>query len=207
MPDKNPITELQELFTYLPGIGERQARRFVYYLLKNPHLIPQFVQTLPNLKKNIIQCSQSFQYFFSHRDDQTLSPIELDRNRDSSTLLVVEKDYDIEAMEKSGVYNGKYFVLGGIVPFLEKNPEKKIRLQELVASIEKRAKEGLKEVIFALSATPESEHTEEIIKKALEESFEKHNLKVSHLGRGFSTGTELEYSDTETIKNALKSRT
>ena len=121
--------------------------------------------------------------------------------------MVVCRDVDFETIEKNHVYNGKYFILGGTVPVLEKMPEKKIRLSELLTTVEKRAeKDGLKEIIFAMSVNPEGENTLDFLKQSLLPIVQKYNLTMSTLGRGLSTGTELEYSDSDTIKNALKNR-
>lgn len=122
-------------------------------------------------------------------------------------LLVVSRDVDYENIEKSRSFVGKYFVLGGNIPILEKEPESKIRSRELVALVEARAKnKTLKEVILALNVTPEGENTEMFLKKSLTPLSEKYAFKISELGRGLSTGLELEYSDAETIKNALLNR-
>lgn len=128
-----------------------------------------------------------------------------DKTRDPSLLLLVSKDADLSAIEKSNVYLGFYFVLGGIIPILEKNPESKIRTEDLKRAVEGRAQNGLKEIIFALSATQEGEHTREFIEKFLEE-YKSKGIKFSELGRGLSTGAELEYADPDTIKAALQNK-
>ena len=90
---------------------------------------------------------------------------------------------------------------------IRKNPEIKVRSKELLDLVEKRAKQdGLKEIIMAMSLNPEGENTEEYIISLLSPLATHHNIKISTLGRGLSTGTELEYSDSETLKNALKNR-
>ena len=123
------------------------------------------------------------------------------------SLMVVCRDIDFETIEKNHIFNGKYFILGGTVPVLEKIPEKKIRLSELLAKVEKRAvADGLKEIIFAMSVNPEGENTLDFLKQSLAPLAQKYNITISALGRGISTGTELEYSDSDTIKNALKNR-
>jgi recombination protein RecR len=109
-------------------------------------------------------------------------------------------------VEKTKFFNGYYFILGGTVPILEKNPEKRIRQNELLSVVEKRIKNGLKEIIIALSYNPEGENTLTYLRQILQTLTEKNNIRISTLGRGLSTGTELEYSDSDTIKNALKNR-
>jgi recombination protein RecR len=129
-----------------------------------------------------------------------------DASRDPALLTVVARDVDLEVIEKSHSYDGFYFVLGGTVPILEKNPEGRIRVQELMDVVKKRAISGLKEVILATSLNPEGENTADFVTKLLEPLVKEFSLKISVLGRGLSTGTELEYSDSDTIKNALKNR-
>jgi recombination protein RecR len=118
--------------------------------------------------------------------------------------MIVARDIDLENIEKSHSFNGKYFVLGGTIPILDKNPEQRVRLQELMTTIEKKV--GLKEIILGFGINPESDYTADFIIQSITPLITKYNLKISHLGRGLSTGTELEYSDADTIKNALKNR-
>ena len=93
--------------------------------------------------------------------------------------------------------------MGGLLPILEPNPEQKIRLKELGQKI---TAHPLTEVILALSVNPEGDNTVEYLKRFLAEPAAKQGFKISVLGRGLSTGTELEYSDADTLKNALKNR-
>lgn len=134
-----------------------------------------------------------------------------DEHADPSTLLVVEKDADFENIRKSGSYSGLYFILGGVIPILEKNPTQKVRAKELFHRVQNiaqaREKESARtEIILAMNATAEGENTALYISKILEPIAQKYSLKISSLGRGLSTGTELEYSDAETFKQALKNR-
>lgn len=199
----NSFTKLQELFGSFPGIGPRQAKRFVYFLLrKDERFVSDLARAIEEVKKHVRLCEKSFQYFYSE-NEQRLSPIARDPNRDTSLLMVIERDSDLEAIEKSGTYNGHYFVLGGTIPVLEKVPQKFIREKELLRIVDEKIKnEGLSEIILAMNATPESDHTAEYIASLLKDK----NITISTLGRGLSTGTELEYSDSNTIKNALENR-
>jgi len=197
----NSIEKLAELFEKFPGVGKRQAKRFVYFLLrKNSGYARDLSEAILNLKKNIRLCEESFQFFYSERGD-TLSPIARDENRDNSKLMIVEKDSDLENIERMSVYDGKYFVLGGSIPVLSKEPTQYIRENELLKIIEKK-KDGLKEIILALSLNPQGENTLEY----LQNSLEKFGIKISVLGRGLSTGTELEYSDKDTFLSAFDNR-
>ena len=113
--------------------------------------------------------------------------------------MIVEKDVDIESIEKSLAYHGRYFVLGGLAPFIDTDLESSIRVRELEKLIqEKGTVNNLSEIIFALAANPEGDRTADLIKEKIAPLQERFKFKVSQLGRGFSTGTEVEYSDADT---------
>jgi recombination protein RecR len=202
------IDKLTEIFKSFPGIGPRQAKRFVYFLLtRNKSYIQEFTSLVEELQKEIQICQECFRYFTKNKQTIPLCDICQSKNRDLNSLMIVARDIDLENIEKSHSFNGKYFVLGGTVPILDKNPETKIHLKELIGTLETKAGTGnLKEIILGFSINPESEYTADYVIQELTPLITKYNLKISHLGRGLSTGTELEYSDADTIKNALKNR-
>ena len=206
------IDKLTEVFKEFPGIGERQARRFVYFLMsKNPAYVENLILLVKDLKKEIAQCEDCFRFFIdkpSARQDlaENICDICANPHTDNSTLMVLEKDSDLESVRKSRTYHGKYFVLGWLVPIVEKNTKRNVRINELLSKIKKDAKDGLVEIILAFSLNPQGDHTDLYVRHEIKEIAETHGIKISSLGRGLSTGTELEYSDNETIKNALKNR-
>lgn len=197
----NSIDKLAELFKSFPGIGPRQARRFVYFLLsRNSGFSEELVRGIEGLKAEIRQCAECRRFFHSPTRQSVLCSICSNASRDASLLMLVPRDVDLEAVEKSSAYEGYYFVLGGVIPILEKEPEKRIRLTELEARLKNPS---IKEVILAMNANQDGEHTAEFIK----ERFKDAPFSFSELGRGLSTGAELEYADPETLKNALLHRT
>jgi recombination protein RecR len=206
----DPVNKLIELFSEFPGIGPRQARRFAYFILtRNNGFLDEFVRNISAAKKSLRVCSMCQRFFTSTQDRPALKVCSIcsDETRDHASLMIVARDSDLEAIEKSGVYNGLYFVLGGIVPILEKEPEKRVRLAELKKRVSGGLTSGkLVEIILSMSATPDGEHTAEVVKVFLEKNTASSKIKITVLGKGLSTGTELEYSDTETLKNALKNR-
>ncbi len=202
----NSFNRLIELFRRFPGIGPRQAERFAYFLIAEQNsYIKELVRELENLKSESSTCASCFRYFPKNKSESNLCAICNDKNRDLSKLLVISHERDLENIEKTHSYDGMYFVLGGTLPILEKEPEKHIRINELISIIDKRS-DDLKEVILAMSATTEGEHTAGFIIEKIRQLSEKNKFKISQLGRGLSTGSELEYSDSDTIKNALKNR-
>jgi recombination protein RecR len=204
----SPIETLIEHFSNFPGIGPRQAKRFVYFLLaKDPIFREDFSLALIRLSEEITQCASCFRYFQKVQEKNGNCPICSDTSRDASKLIVVEKDVDFESVHKMGIWDGQYFILGGSLPILEKEPAKKIRSKELFYTVQERAKAGtLKEIILAMSATAEGENTATYLEPILGPLAQKYNLKITALGRGLSSGTELEYSDSDTMKNALENR-
>ncbi|MCI0620023.1 toprim domain-containing protein [Candidatus Wolfebacteria bacterium] len=199
------ITKLADIFSTFPGIGKRQSKRFVYHLLlQDKKFIDNFIASVTELKKEIAVCAECQRFFVGRETEKHICTLCADSQRDTGALMLVEKDIDLENIEKSGAYKGKYFVLGGVVPILEENPEEKIRADALVKIVEKRKP---KEIILALSANPEGENTALFVQKILASLQKKLDFTLSAFGRGLSTGTELEYSDADTIKNALVNRT
>lgn len=201
----NIFEKLIAAFIRFPGIGPRQARRFVYHLLaQSPTTVAALAKDLSELKRQIKQCQSCYCYFSkAAQSENGLCDLCLDPKRDSSVLMIVEKDADLEIVRKSEHYPGRFFVLGGLLPILEPQPEQKIRVRPLLQRINE-AKNELKEIIIALAANPEGDNTCEYLQKILTPYAA--GTKVTVLGRGLSTGTELEYSDEETLKNALKNR-
>jgi len=120
--------------------------------------------------------------------------------------MVVERDTDIDATERSGTYDGLYFVLGGTIPLLDSPDEKKLRGGILKQSVESRIANGLQEIILAFSVNPDGENTARYVEMLLRGLTEAHALSVNQLGRGLSTGSELEYADPETLKSAFENR-
>ena len=217
------IDKLAEVFKEFPGIGERQAKRFVYFLMsRTPAYNENLTILIKELKKEVTQCKECFRFFIlPARNASSIADAGGDKkkdktceicsniNTDPSTLMIIEKDSDLESVKKSRAYHGKYFVLGGLVPIVEKTTKRKIRIEELkqkISSPKTVLGETLKEIILAFSLNPQGDHTDSYVREQLKDIVEKSNIKVSSLGRGLSTGTELEYSDNETLKNALKNR-
>ena len=199
----SPIDRLAALFERFPGIGPRQANRFVQYLLRSsPALRRDLAEAIQDLGGSVRQCAMCFRF---HADD--MNPCSYCSNplRDHASLAVVATDADLAALERSGTYRGMYFVLGGTISLAnEKNSP--LRFQQLIARVNKSTNEELKEIIIALPANPEGDATEERVREELALIAPMNDITITSLGRGLSTGSELEYADSETIKSALESR-
>lgn len=202
----NSRERLTNAFKHFPGIGPRQARRFVYFLLSRGNgFATELAKELNQLHDQISRCVVTFQHFQKTDPEQTKSPIARDEDRDWSRLLIVETDMDLEAIESTGAYNGMYFVLGTHGSLTVDNLAERAHLEELRKVIDTYY-ENLQEVIIATSVTPEGERLRKVVARSLEDKAAEDDFTVSTLGRGLSTGTELEYIDENTFKHALKGR-
>lgn len=195
------IEELARALARLPGIGPRQGKRFVYYLLATSETErAELAERIVSLGKDVHQCPDCLHFYTAHT--ASICNYCDDTKRDDTLLMCVEKDQDLLAVERAGTYRGRYFVLGGVLTLSGKGA---IREKELLRVVEKRLKHGLQEVVLALSATSEGEHTADHVRKLL--ASYRDTVKISTLGRGLATGSELEYSDAETLRAALTNRT
>ena len=201
----NPLDQLIAHFEQFPGVGGRQAKRFAFHVLRLP---PDEASKLGNLiehaRTTVVECASCHRYF-SKRQAEDMCSICTAPNRERKRLLVVERDSDVQAIERAGVYDGLYFVLGGTVPLLSAPENSQLRSGALRATVATRIPQGLSEVILGFSINPDGENTARFVASFLSESVEL-GLKLSYLGRGLSTGSELEYADSETIKNAWQNR-
>ena len=202
------IQKLIELFSKFPTVGPRTASRFVFYLLSTPkEKIEELTKSITELKEDIKICPLCFNVFepeSAESKEKELCPICSDPKRDRSTICIVEKETDLEAIEKIKKYKGFYFVLGGIVSGLSSEKLKKEieeKIEKLIERIKKPDSE-IKEVILALNPTVEGENTS----LWLQRKFKNLSIKISQLGRGLPVGGELEYADEETLSSALESR-
>lgn len=194
------IDELARALAKLPGIGPRQGKRFVYYLLAAPAAERvKLAELISSLGKEVRQCPDCLRFY--NGSAALACNYCSDSRRDDSLLMLVEKDQDLAAIERAGTYKGRYLVLGGVLTLSGKGG---IREKELLKAVEMRLKNGLKEIVLALSATSEGEHTADHVRMLLLPYREM--VKTSVLGRGLATGSELEYSDAETLRAALTNR-
>ncbi len=203
----NNLDKLIAHFEEFPGIGARQARRFAFHILTLDDVQSQeLAQLITNLRSSVVECSSCHRFFSRNGGSATECSICSDHNRDRTKLMVVERDSDIQAIERSGVYDGLYFVLGGTIPLLNSKETNNLRSGALKAVVETRTAQELSEIILAFAVNPDGENTSRYVESLLKDYIAQYNIKVSQLGRGLSTGSELEYADPETIKNALINR-
>jgi recombination protein RecR len=192
------IQKLIKLFSKFPTVGPRTAARFVFYLLKlSPKETCELLNTISELKTKVKLCSFCFKPFEAETD---LCEICSDAGRDKTLLCIVEKETDLETIEKTKRYKGIYFVLGGTVSKLRKKDIEQLRLKEL-----KEAAQKATEIIIAINPTTEGEATALYLERWLKKSLPV-GRRITKLGRGLPIGSELEYADEETLSSALDNR-
>ena len=210
---------LYDYFKTFPGIGKRQAERFVYHILtRDQNWINSFLKEVEFSRKNIHECEDCFRIFKNSHTQEKLCERCRSNVLDQGTIAVVEKNIDAENFIEKTNFLGRVFILGGVYPVIEKKTRPRVRLDELLKLVRKLlgGETKLKEIILCTSLTNDGMFTASVIKQKLKELFEQinseaqtnliQNIKITTLGRGFSTGTELEYADKETLLNALQNR-
>lgn len=190
-----PIQKLIEEFNKLPGIGQKTAERFVFYLLKQPKAeIVKLINALNNLISGINVCSECFNYC-----EKSPCAICRDKSRDQNTICVVAESVDIIALEKVSEYRGRYHVLHGRINHIDDIGPEKLKIKELVSRIKKNK---IKEVILALDANMDGETTALYLNKILKPL----STKITRLARGLPMGSDIEYADEITLASALSGR-
>ena len=189
------FTDLVNNLTLFPGVGEKTAERYVYSLCdKESEEVENLANALIDFKKNIRYCE-----ICGCLTDTDECDICSDKNRDRSTICIVEDSKNVFFIEKTKKYNGLYHVLNGVISPIEgKNPED----LNLYSLLNNRITKDIKEVIIALNPSIEGEVTSLYIQKVLE----KYNVKVSRLSYGIPMGSDIEYLDPIMISKAWDDR-
>ena len=201
------IQKLVELLSRFPGIGPRGASRIVFYLLRKPETdIDNLLDAITDLKKAVKLCAFCLNPF-EPKGKEIICQICSNPRRDKSLLCVVEKEADLELLEKTKKYSGLYFVLGTLLTPLKKRETERQVVENLLKRIKNPASFGLagtnfKEVIIAVSYTTEGQATSLYLERVLKPL----GIKITRLGRGLPIGAEIEYADEETLSSALEGR-
>ena len=190
--------QIAKLFQKLPGVGPRQAARYVLALLEKPDSeIEELGYAITNLKRDISFCEQCFNI-----SDSKICSVCGNPSRDQTKLLVVEKVTDLDSIEKTGLYKGLYHVLGGAINPLDNVLPNNLRIAELNHRID--AQEGKSiELILAMNPNTPGETTALYLKSQFAN---KPGISITRLGRGLASGSHLEYADESTLKHALEFR-
>lgn len=190
--------QIAKLFQKLPGVGPRQAARFVLALLDKPDSeVEELGYAISNLKRDLTVCGQCFNI-----SDGALCAVCANPSRDRTKVLVVEKVTDLDSIEKTGLYKGLYHVLGGAINPLDNILPANLRIAELERRLDYFAGKDI-ELILAMNPNTPGETTALYLKDILSS---KAGVAITRLGRGLASGSHLEYADESTLKHALEFR-
>ncbi len=189
------LEDAVEQFSSLPGIGKKTALRLALHLLKQPkENVEHFGRSFIELRNNVRYCS-----LCNMISDGDFCPLCSDKRRDHTLLCVVESIRDVMSIEATEEYRGVYFVLGGII-----SPMDGVGPDDLPISYlkERISKEGIKEVVMALSTSMEGETTTFYISRLLSDT----GVKITSIARGVGFGDDLEYTDQLTLGKSIVNR-
>ena len=186
------IERLIQLLSKLPGLGPRSARRAALALLKKRDtLLEPLAESLREAADAILSCE-----ICGNLDTQSPCAICSDPRRDPHLLCVVEDVADLWALERAGVFRGRYHVLGGALSALDGITPERLNVTQLL----ERVKHNVDEVILAMNATVEGQTTAHYLMDLLGD------MKVTRLAHGVPVGGELDYLDEGTLSAAFKAR-
>jgi recombination protein RecR len=192
-------------FSKLPGVGPKTAARMTYHYLRSPnHDAKQLSESLSDMDDNITFCKKCFNVSDKKICDICDSPL-----RKKNKLCVVEEPLDVVAFENSAVYDGFYFVLGGVISPAEGIGAEDLRFKDL----KKRVNEMLDdidekslEIIVATNPNLEGEASASYVNDMFAKEVKEGTIVITRLAMGLPTGADLEYADRLTLKRALEGR-
>ena len=189
------IDRLVASLTHLPGIGDKTASRLAFFLLGAPgSLVEDLADALARLKQETVMCE-----LCCNLSDRTPCPLCADDRRDASIVCVVEEPGDLDAVEKSGRFRGRYHVLGGTLSPLDGMGPGELR----IAKLEARVRDGsIREVILATNPNAEGDATAHFIADRLAPT----GVLISRIAYGMPLGGDLEYADHVTVGRSLENR-
>lgn len=189
------IEKAVESFNSLPGIGRKTALRLTLHLInKDPEWVRKFSDAFVSLRDGLKECT-----ICHNLGDNDICSICSNARRDEGIICVVESIRDLMAIEETGLYNGKYHILGGLISPIDGIGPDDLNLDDLYDRINQHSAQ---EIIMAISPNIEGETTMYYISKKLQGL----NIKVSTIARGISFGGDLEYADEVTLGRSIVSR-
>ncbi len=189
------ILELVESLKALPGVGQKTAERYAFFLLRsNPILSEKIAKNLNEIKSGFLLCKECQNY-----SDTEICPICSNHSRSNEIICVVAEPLDILAFESVNFFDGKYHILHGLIKPIDGISPGDLKIDELLDRV---SLGGVKEIILALDTDLPGEATAVYIAGQLKEF----DLKITKLAQGLPQGGEIGYTDTETLSRALRAR-
>ncbi|MHC4974031.1 MAG: recombination mediator RecR [Planctomycetota bacterium] len=189
------LRELIERLQDLPGIGPKSAERIAYHVVRRPaEEARDLAAALTHVVESLKPCSVC-----SHVAETDPCPICADPERDATCICVVETSRDLEALEATGEYGGRYHILGGRVA-----PSEGIALEDLNVStlLDRIERDRVKELVIATNPTFEGEATAAMLKR----EFERGDVRITRIARGIPSGGEIVHMNAAVLGDALRGR-
>ncbi len=191
----NSLERLISALAKLPGLGRKSAARLAYHLLRaDPSFVRALAADLVALRERIRPCRICGAY-----TEADHCRICTDPTREPGNVCVVEQPQDVETIEATGEFRGRYHVLMGVLSPLDGIGPEDLRIDRLLQRVRE---EGVREVIVATNPTVEGEATALLLAKQLRSL----GVVTSQLAHGLPVGSDLEYSDRLTVSRALRGR-
>jgi recombination protein RecR len=195
LPD--PIQNLITAFERLPGIGPKSASRLAFHLLRTSEDVStQLAEALLALKSQTAFCPECFNIMLAGRE---LCEVCASPQRENAVICVVEEPLDVLALERVGVFKGKYHVLHGVMSPIEGIGPDDLKIKPLLARV---ARGGVNEIILATNPSMEGDATALYLRQQLQQF----SVQITRLARGLPAGGDLEYADQNTLLRALSGR-
>lgn len=193
------LEKLIEELGRLPGVGQRTAERYAYFLLRAQTRVTDGLSTaIQDIHVQVKTCPVTFALIDA---EDELSELYSDPTRDKKLVAVVEEPLDIVALERTGQFRGTYHVLGGAISPIDGIGPEQLHIPELVARL---TTDGVEELIIATNASVEGESTALFLQRHIADAGV--SVKMSRLARGIPVGVDLEYADQITLSHALEGR-
>jgi len=191
------VRDLADMFDRLPGVGPRAALRYAYWLATQPKAsIRQFADALSQLAAKMVPCQVCGLW-----TDASPCSICSDPRRDAGLLCVVANSQDVRVMEDTGIYHGRYHVLGGLIDPIEGRTPETLQVNKLLEKVNNQDAK-VREVILALDPDVQGDTTAMYLMRQLNGL----PIIITRLARGIPTGAQIEYADEATITDAFINR-
>lgn len=195
MRSSPPIDRLVASLKKLPGIGEKSATRLAFFLLGAPEsTVRELAEAIARLKTDVVLCDECYDL-----TDHSPCQVCRDERRDAALLCVVEEPADLAAIERSGRFRGRYFVLGGALAPIDGVGPEELRIDELVTRV---GKGDIDEVVLATNPNAEGDATAHYLLEQLRPL----GVRLSRIATGMPLGGDLEYADHVTIGLSMDNR-
>lgn len=203
---EGPLQDLIDEFSRLPGVGPKSAQRIAFHLLKTePEDIDRLRSALAAVRDGVTFCR-----ICNNVSREEVCRICADSGRDKTLVCVVEDAKDIQVIERTGEYSGRYHVLGGALDPLANVGPKDLaiapllqRIGGVLPDVDGEDSPQVSEVILATDPDTEGEATASYLVRLLKDFPE---LTISRLASGMPLGGDLEFVDELTLSRALSGR-